>query len=149
MTTAGDREARQDVADVLVRYATGIDTRDWDLFRTCFTTDCHAHYEDIGTWDGVEAITDFMAVSHAALGETMHRISNIAVTIDGDTARARSYVDAMIMTADGKGGINPAGWYQDELVRTPDGWRIARRHSKVVHYRTIGDWAPPEGTSAT
>ena len=43
-----DHEVRADVADVLVRYATGIDRRDWELFRTCFTEDCDADYGDIG-----------------------------------------------------------------------------------------------------
>ena len=44
-----DRAARGDIAEVLVRYATGIDRRDWTLFRTCFTDDCDADYGDIGT----------------------------------------------------------------------------------------------------
>jgi len=43
-----DRDVRADVADVLVRYATGIDQRDWALFRTCFTEDCEADYGGIG-----------------------------------------------------------------------------------------------------
>ena len=52
--------SKQDIAEVLVRYATGIDRRDWDLFRSCFTADCVAEYEDIGTWESADAITDFM-----------------------------------------------------------------------------------------
>ena len=32
------------ITDVLVRYATGIDTRNWPLFRTCFTDDVQADY---------------------------------------------------------------------------------------------------------
>ncbi len=41
-----DREVRQDIAEVLVRYATGIDRRDWALLRSCFTDDCEADYGD-------------------------------------------------------------------------------------------------------
>ena len=37
---AVDREIRADVADLLVRYASGIDRRDWALLRSCFTDDC-------------------------------------------------------------------------------------------------------------
>ena len=44
MGDAQDRDAEQDIAEVIVRYATGIDTRDWDLFRTCFTDDVQADY---------------------------------------------------------------------------------------------------------
>lgn len=139
MVTDDDRAARQDIAEVLVRYATGIDRRDWDLFRSCFTDDVLAEYEGIATWNGVEEITDSMVRSHADMGHTMHRISNIAVTVDGNTAEARSYVDAVLMSADGTTGLNPHGFYDDSLVRTDDGWRIAHRRFTMVHFRPMGD----------
>ncbi len=62
------------------RYATGIDRRDWDLFRTCFTDDCEADYGEIGLWHGVDEITEWMRVVHDACGHTLHRITNIAVS---------------------------------------------------------------------
>ncbi len=134
-----DRDVRQDVAEVLVRYATGIDRRDWVLFRTCFTDDCHADYGDIGVWNGVDAITDFMEGSHAGMGHTLHRITNEAVTQTGDGVAARSYVDAVLMAADGRSGMHAIGFYDDELVRAEDGWRIARRRFTMVHLSTIGE----------
>jgi 3-phenylpropionate/cinnamic acid dioxygenase small subunit len=118
---------RQDISDLLIRYATGIDRRDWDLFRTVFTPDCQADYGQIGVWDGVEAITEFMDVVHAELGYLMHRISNIVIDLQGDTAVTRCYVDAWIMLADNASGVNARGFYDDEIVRTDAGWRIARR----------------------
>ena len=131
--------AKQDVAEVLVRYSTGIDRRDWDLFRTCFTPDCRADYEGIGAWDGVDEITEFMIGSHAEMGHTLHRLSNLAIAIEGDTATARSYVDAVLMARDGLTGLNAIGFYDDELVHTDEGWRIAHRRFTPVNYRTIGD----------
>jgi 3-phenylpropionate/cinnamic acid dioxygenase small subunit len=122
-----------DIAEVLVRYATGIDRRDWALFRTCFTDDVRADYETIGTWSGVDEITTFMTETHAAMGHTMHRLSNFAIEVTGDTASARTYVDAIIMSADGQGGVNALGFYDDNLVRTNGGWRIAQRHFTTVH----------------
>ncbi len=139
MTTTDGRADEQDIAEVLVRYATGIDRRDWDLFRTCFTDDVIAEYEGIATWDSADAITDSMASSHAEMGHTMHRLSNLAISIQGDTATARSYVDAVLMAADGQSGLNPCGFYDDELVRTPDGWRIRHRRYTMVHFAAIGD----------
>jgi 3-phenylpropionate/cinnamic acid dioxygenase small subunit len=135
----GDREPKQAIAEVLIRYSTGIDRRDWDAFRSCFTADCHADYgADIGTWNDVDSITEFMIESHAEMGQTMHRLSNIAVTVDGDRATARTYVDAVLMAADGASGLNPIGFYDDELVRTDDGWRIAHRRFTMVHFRPLG-----------
>jgi len=128
-----DREVRQDVAEVLVRYATGIDRRDWALFRTCFTDDCEADYGEIGHWHGVEEITDWMTVVHEACGPTLHRITNIAVTPgEGGRVTARSYVEALVLGPDNGAGVRASGFYDDELVDTPDGWRIARRTFTLV-----------------
>jgi hypothetical protein len=66
------RTSKQEIAEVLVRYATGIDRRDWDLFRSCFAAECLAEYEGIGTWESADAITDFMVSAHAGMGHTMH-----------------------------------------------------------------------------
>ena len=44
-----DDHTRLDVSDVLVCYATAVDTRDWDLFRMIFTDDCHADYGEVGS----------------------------------------------------------------------------------------------------
>jgi len=137
--SALDRDTRQDVAEVLVRYATGIDRRDWKLFRTCFTEDCHADYGEIGVWDGVEAITEFMTKSHAPMGHTLHRISNEAVTRNGAGVAARSYVDAVLMAADGNSGVHAIGFYDDELVRTDAGWKIAGRRFTLVRVASLAE----------
>jgi 3-phenylpropionate/cinnamic acid dioxygenase small subunit len=141
VTMADDHQARadrQDIGELLVRYATGIDRRDFELFRACFTEDCHCDYGDISVWDGVDAITDYMARSHAGLGHTLHRISNQAVQIDGDEATARSYVDAVLLAEDGRSGFHAVGFYDDELVRTSDGWRIHRRTYTMARFVVLG-----------
>lgn len=129
-----DLRAVHEIQEVLVRYATGIDRRDWDLFRTCFTDDVVAAYDGVGEWHGVDEITAYMSAVHADLGHTLHRLSNMAVTVEGDTATARTYVDAVIMAADGASGVNPVGFYDDELVRSSDGWRIRRRTFTSVRF---------------
>lgn len=132
-----DRGDKQDIAEVVVRYSTGIDRRDWDLFRTCFTDDVIAAYDGIATWDSVDAITDFMEASHADMGHTMHRLTNIVISVDGDAATARTYVDAVLMASDGQSGLNPRGIYEDRLVRTADGWRIRHRRYTMVHLGSV------------
>lgn len=133
-----EREDRQDISDLLVRYATGIDRRDWVLFRTVFTDDCELDYGEIGTWKGVDDVTDFMEQVHAMAGHTMHRLSNQAITIDGNEANARTYVDALIMAGDNNSGVNGIGFYDDEIVRTDAGWRIARRRFTSVRIAAVG-----------
>ncbi len=133
-----EREDRQDISDLLVRYATGIDRRDWALFRTAFTDDCELDYGEIGVWNGIDAVTDFMEQTHAMAGHTMHRLTNQAITVDGDKASSRTYVDAVIMFGDNQGGVNALGFYDDEIVRTVDGWRIAVRRFTQVRVATFG-----------
>lgn len=131
-------EDRQAISDLLVRYATGIDRRDWPLFRTVFTNDCHLDYGEIGVWDGVDAVADFMEKTHEPAGDLMHRLSNQAIAVDGDKATARTYVDAVIMFGDNRAGVNALGFYDDEIVRTAAGWRIARRRFTQVRVTAFG-----------
>lgn len=132
------RDDRSDIADVLVRYATGIDRRDWPLFRTCFTDDCHADYGDIGVWDGVDAITGWMDETHAPCGHTLHRITNVAIEPTDGGARSRAYVDATILFGDNSSGVRASGYYDDELVRTEAGWKIAHRRFTSVTMQPVG-----------
>lgn len=131
------REDSQDIRDVLIRYATGIDRRDRPLFRTVFTDDCELDYGEIGHWRGVDAVVEFMVAAHEMAGHTLHRITNQAVSVDGDAATAQAYVDALIMSQDNTSGVNAAGFYDDELVRTDTGWRIRRRRFTTVMVRTV------------
>lgn len=127
----------QEISAAQVRYATGIDRRDWPLFRTVFTEDCELDYGDIGSWRGVDVVTEFMVAAHEMAGHTMHRITNQVVAVEGDSATARAYVDALIMAQDNSSGVNAVGYYDDEFVRTASGWRLARRRFTTVLVRTV------------
>jgi SnoaL-like domain len=134
-----DRQDREDIATVLLCYATGIDRRDWALFRSIFTDDCELDYGEIGVWKGADVVTEFMRQVHALAGHTMHRLTNQVITVDGDSAQARTYVDALIMAAGSSSGVNAAGFYDDEFVRTERGWQIARRRFIQVRVAAVGE----------
>ena len=141
MIRAADREVRADVADVLIHYATAIDTRDWELLASCFTDDCDADYGSIGRWSSAAELVASMRDVHEPLGPTLHRITNHLMTQDGDVVAARSYVDALVLLVDQTSGTNAIGYYDDELVRDADAWKIARRRFTIVLLRLV-----PEGT---
>lgn len=132
---------RHDVEDVLIRYATGIDRRDWALFRTCFTDDCDIDYPGIGSWRSADEITEWMREVHEPCGHTLHRITNVAVTPTVSGASASAYVDALVMFADNENGTRAFGYYDDDFVRTDDGWKIARRRFTTVFVQLF-----PQGT---
>jgi 3-phenylpropionate/cinnamic acid dioxygenase small subunit len=140
-----DPEVRAAVAEVLVRYATGIDRRDWELFRSCFTEDCDADYGDIGLWHSASAITEWMKETHAPCGHTKHRISNEVVAPHDQGVSSRSDVDALIMGPDNMTGTQAIGYYDDILVLRSDGWKIACRRFTLVSMQSVvsGLTAPP------
>jgi 3-phenylpropionate/cinnamic acid dioxygenase small subunit len=139
MTVTVTREVRQDVDELVVRYATGIDRREWVLFRSCFTDDCQADYGAIGVWHGSDEITEWMRRTHEPCGHTMHRITNQRVVANGDGVSVRSYVDALVMFADNRSGTRATGYYDDELVDTDDGWKIAVRRFTMVLLQLVPD----------
>lgn len=125
-TTVVDRLA---VQDVLFRYATALDTKDWALLRTCFTPDVVGVYDAHGEQQGYERIEAMCRRALGPLAASQHLIGNVEVVVSGDTARSTCYLQAMHVRErpDGADNFIVAGQYRDELVRTPDGWRIARR----------------------
>ena len=121
------------IEDVITRYASGIDRRDWVLFRTCFAEGFQADYGSFGTWSDADAFTRSMQEMHADVGDTLHRLSNIVVAAAPGGASARTYVDAILTGLDPADPIDRGvGYYDDELMRTAAGWKIARRRFTAV-----------------
>ena len=130
-------EDERAVAAVILRYGTGIDTRDWALFRSCFTDDFQADYGVFGGWNSGDDITQAMEQMHAPLGLTLHRITNIVASAVPGGAKVRSYVDAILTTGvPGEAPKQGIGFYEDELVTTVQGWKIRRRRFVAVHLVT-------------
>jgi ketosteroid isomerase-like protein len=116
-----DREA---IRDLVHAYARAVDAKDLVGVAACFTSDCG--YEGAL---GRGTIADALTAPRTAMDRyavTMHYLGTHAATVDGDTARAETYAVAHHVRGDG-GQLTVGVRYHDELVRTPDGWRIARR----------------------
>jgi hypothetical protein len=119
---------------LLVRYASGIDTKDWRLFRRCFTDGCNARYGG-QAWHGADELTSAFDAAHAPLDASMHRVLNVAVlTFAGDRATTRSYCDAILVRRGAPGGpvLQVSGVYSDSLSRLGSGWRIADREFRAI-----------------
>jgi 3-phenylpropionate/cinnamic acid dioxygenase small subunit len=143
MTQQGTTAERDHaVTEVLIRYATAIDRRDWPLLASCFTTDCDADYGAVGAWQSADAITSFMAEVHEPCGETLHRITNVTIAGSPNGVISNSYVDALVMFAGNTSGIRAMGRYEDDLVQTDEGWKIARRRYTSVFHEPVGHASP-------
>ena len=117
---------KEQITEVLIRYATGIDSKDWPLFRSCWADEVDLDYGELGEFTDPDAFTDLFAQVHNPMGNTYHRLSNFVVDVSGDTATARTYVHAVLMVTPDDNGpwVDVVGHYDDELVRGADGWRI-------------------------
>ena len=122
---------RIEIDDLLTRYTRAIDTKDWKLLDTCFTPDAHVDYTSSGGTKGAyPEVRAWLEKALAPFPMAMHFISNSTVTLEGDSARTRTYVlnPMGFPNEDGSLHIFTVGaYYVDQLVRTDEGWRIAER----------------------
>ena len=128
------------IDDLLIRYTVAIDTKDWELLDTVYTPDAKIDYTTSGGIKGeYPEVRTWLAKALAPFTMTQHLISNSVVQIDGDTATARTMVFNPMGTEDGKGGLKlfyVGAWYDDKLVRSEDGWRIAERFEEKAFFDT-------------
>lgn len=119
----------REIARLCYRYARALDDRDWEQLRSCFLPDAVAEYEGLERCEGYEVIEQLCRGALARLTRSQHLIGNVYPAVDGDRATAECYLQAQHVLAGTPGGETfiIAGRYSDELVRTDEGWRIARR----------------------
>jgi SnoaL-like domain len=146
-TEVADRLAIQ---DLIARYADVIDRRDLDGLDALFTDDATI---DFSTFDGpvgaLAEIKAFLASSLPLFDRSQHMMGLPLIEIDGATARARtSCHNPMVSTRpDGTTSVWLIGlWYDDELVRSVDGWRFRTRR-QVRSYAITGLSDTPLGAS--
>jgi ketosteroid isomerase-like protein len=104
------------------RYGDAIDDRDWDALGRIFTDDAVFDLTDLGgpRCEGLEAIKDFM--DRFAEHPKTHLMTNVYVNDTGSAVELRFRIVAML-----SGGKMGSASYYDEVVRTPQGWRVAHR----------------------
>jgi hypothetical protein len=121
------------VAETVYRYARAVDTRDWDAYRSIFTervTFDFSGYDaarapvEIATDDWIAQIRPQFAGLHA----TQHLMANPLADVDGDRATVTMYVRAHhVFEPDvDDSWFTIGGFYDDELVRSSDGWLLTR-----------------------
>lgn len=120
-------EDRFAIQDVMSNYARGVDERNQALYRSCFADDV----EIVGFGDGVVTGGDAWAESVwqqlERFGNTQHLLGPVACQVDGDTASARTDVQALHFMADDpeKTLILWATYFSD-FKKINGEWRISR-----------------------
>jgi len=113
-TFADDRD---EILQLLYRYNHTIDAGDAEGWADTWT--------DEGVFDAGGSVLHGRAelVGFAAgVSGMRHVVLNPLVDVDGDAATVRAYLVLLM-----GGAIGMVGVYEDEVVRTPAGWRFAAR----------------------
>lgn len=114
----------------------GVDRFDLELVRSCYhddATDHHAGFEG-----GPDEFVAWLSEHLGPLGGTMHVIANHLVELDGDIARAETYVNAHHWPAQGCEDPSKVfvtgSRYVDRLSRREGVWKIDQR-------QTVRSWS--------
>jgi SnoaL-like domain len=137
--TPGQLADRTEIHDLIVRYGWAIDTRDWSLLDTCFTEDAYVDYSS--NPGGIEGpyreVRGWLEQTLAAFAVMQHLMVNIDIRVDGDRATARTMVVNPMGAKTREGPPHffyLGGRYDDDIVRTTDGWRIAKRVETLLWF---------------
>jgi len=119
-------EDRLELYEIPGRYGDAIDDRNWDLLRLIFTQDAVFDLTGVGSrlLNGIDEIVAFM--EDEAQHPRTHMMTNIYANPTADGADLRFRIVALL----GQGKTGTASYY-DQVVRTPDGWRVHHRETML------------------
>jgi hypothetical protein len=128
-----DQDA-QSIIGLINLYGFAVDTQRWDLFDRIFTPDVDADFSESAHWHDLAKFKSDFAVFHDPFDSTQHAMMSHLVNVSGDVAQAFTYGTWRLIRKGLEGGDfwEGTGWYDDEVVRLPAGWRIKRRTCRIV-----------------
>ena len=137
MSDTADRQALQ---DVLLRYAAGVDDRNLEMYRNCFADDVEIVGFSGGTVTGADQWVGDVRGKLDAFEATQHMLGPQLAEIDGDTAWARTDVQALHYLKD-KPGTTLTLWatYKSDFRRIDGQWKITRHELVRRGVRTQSD----------
>lgn len=121
---------KADIQETILKYAWGIDSRDWVLYRSIFADEV---YIDFSSFNGVAGATmpadqwvSNLKLMLPGFDATQHVLSNFMIDIEGELATAIVYMKAehFLVNSGGDNTHTVGGYYTHKLKQTEDGWRI-------------------------
>ena len=129
LTAVADRFAIQ---DVMSNYAAGVDERDLDRYRDCFTDDVVIVGFGAGPTEGADQWVSEGIGKLEAFGATQHMLGPVYAEIKGDHANVRTDVQALhYMAEDPETTLILWATYVTEMKKIEGAWKISR-HELVI-----------------
>jgi ketosteroid isomerase-like protein len=124
---------RTDIADVLYRYSSAVDSFDNAGVRSALADDIWAQYGNGDPVEGGDKLAAWIAEATATVIWQHHLLNVYHITIDGDQAKTLSYLTSyQVFKENPDAAIILVARYHDELKRTADGWKISKRVMELL-----------------
>lgn len=120
---------RLEIQQLLAQYCTAIDSRKFDDLDDLFADDAEIDLSATGGATGpYPEVKTWLMATLGGLGPSAHLVSNSDLRLSGRTATARTLcANPLVLDAKTNAVYLLWFWYQDEFVKTGDGWRFRRR----------------------
>jgi len=132
-----------EIQQLMVDYAEALDTLQIDKMDDVFTPDAYIDYRAMGGIDGTyPEVREWLKASLKNFSNYYHMIGNVSIKVDGDKATSKivCFNPMGVPMPDGSTQMMFLGlWYLDEHVRTPQGWRIAKRVEQEGYQYNVPD----------
>ncbi|WP_028638662.1 nuclear transport factor 2 family protein [Nocardioides sp. URHA0032] len=112
------------ISQLKYRYLRSLDTKAWDEFADCFVPEATGDYNGL-VFDDRAALVSYMKENLPEGFLTMHQVHHPEVSVDGDAASGRWYLQDKVIVPAVQFMLEGAAFYDDRYVRTPAGWRVA------------------------
>ena len=124
---------RIDIADVLYKYSSSVDSFDTEGVRSVLADDIWAHYGNGDPVEGGDKLASWIAEATATVIWQHHLLNVYHITIDGDQAKTLCYLTSyQVFEENPEEAIILVARYHDELKRTPSGWKISKRIMELL-----------------
>ena len=125
---------KQAIRDLQIFYAYAIDSGAYDDLGKVFIPNAVGDYGPAGRRNGLEAIKALCREALAPLSASQHINTSHQAQIHGDIATASCYLNVHMHKENTPGGdhLEMGGRYDDQLVRTEEGWRIKQRKLTIM-----------------
>lgn len=137
--------SRLQIEDRMHRWTRGADRNDSDLMLSAFHAGATVDY---GTYRGqVEEFVSWVMTMHTRdLTHTSHKIFNMLIELNGDTATSEAGVDCKLgfVGKEGPCELLLLGRYLDRWEKRDGVWKVAHRRSAVDSYRVVPIHIPEE-----
>jgi len=128
------------IQDLLLEEAAAIDERDWDRWEAAYTPDARIDWSGNGGAKGdpkqVRAwAASVLSTENFPYPQYQHYCTNFRIRVNGDRASSRHLQIIPISVASHGGGRQIAFcgiWFDDELVRTREAWKIRERRESLA-----------------